>query len=469
MSIDVSPITTPIISSYLDAASLCALHSTTTTSEHPIVGRPDLTQAYETALGQISATFARTPDDDSIMRRLMGFGDHQPEAGRNYNVYSAPTDPAERSNWLQGFENNLDAKVQRTYDRAVELLTNTQAVSIIQLKNQHKALWHLNRQLMDYNAFKVREQTAARELQAAQPFATLTAVARSVVSFFAPAPIPATDPVIRTSLEGFSSTKYAEIGGFKLSNGAGEEAYTVVAFHQMQDRSNPGLRAATREFSSTSYGKTIIGIFRRGVQPHIHQLGHQGLNHNFNVIMTRARVEDGAVYYFTSDETSLDHGTVLVDDMQRNLHIDPEYRDGRSQHPRGVNRRIDQKLTQIMIELLQQNRGVIRAEVSAGHDDLPVLLAGAFSNRYMRYDPSRRARLHELRDFREDLSNNLFPPYQDYSGSSEVIYAEDLARPLVHLERGEGKSWDEIIEGSRILNPNSAVLPPFWSVAPRLR
>jgi hypothetical protein len=433
------------------------------------LGRPDLILAYQATLGQISATFARTPDDDSIMRRVMGFAGHQPEAGRNYNVYAAPTDPVERSNWLRGFENNLDARVQRTYDRAVELLRNTQAVSIVQLKNQHKALWHLNRQICDYNEFKVREQMRERELQAASPFAILTAVASSVVSFFAPAPIPARNPQIRASLEGFSSTKYAEIGGFHLPNGTGEQAYTVVAFHKMQDRSTPQFAAAAREFRSISYGKTHIGIFRREVQPHINAFDHYtGRNHNFSVIITRARLDD-AQFHFTSDETRCDHGTVLVDDNNRNLAIDPEYRDGRSQHPHGVNRRLDQKLTQIMVELLQQNRGVIRAEVSAGHDDLPVLLAGAFSTRYMSFDERRVARLHELRDFRADPSNNLFPPYQDYSGSTEVIYADDLDLPRVHLERGEGRSWNEIIQTSPILNRESAVLPPFWSVAPRLR
>jgi hypothetical protein len=188
-----------------------------------------------------------------------------------------------------------------------------------------------------------------------------------------------------------------------------------------------------------------------------------------------------------------DWGNDSVSNKKRSLVISSlNYRDGvsTSSSPHGSDRELDQKLTQIMVEIAMQNERISQVEATSTHDYLPVLTAGGLISQEHVVDI-----LNEIDTFRSNPENKLFPPYADYGRASVYFYPGDYNREIVFYAKkltSEGttgldseentnasrinpdfphlkpESWNEIIERAPILNPGAAILPEYWERKPNI-
>jgi hypothetical protein len=295
-------------------------------------------------------------------------------------------------------------------------------------------------------------------------------------------------------LEEISESSFAKIGHFTLN---GME-YDVVACHPCGCRSRYGMLLPSEEkrtFPSRTYGNTYVGIFKKQTGYSLEAMGHNGSHHNFQVSL--GRIKPGSSYYDPTREETF--GSPPVSNKNRILYIGSnlEYRDGRvgrTDTPQGSDRELDQKLTQITVEMAMQNKDISGVSIDSQHDDLPVLLAGGFTS------PWRdEAIATEINTFRSAPENKLFPPYRDYRIASACFGLENYDHKLVYYAKqslknaNEGldseentsassssssfdpdlphlkfESWQEIIERAPILNPGAAVLPEYWEKKPNI-
>jgi len=389
-----------------------------------------LRSQYQKTFGEINNI---EQPDKKIMARLICRAEKQPNAAVNHNIYTVPSSRLERWKWIAGVENSLDKEAQEHYNSNINLLENSQATSIIQLKNQMKGFWHSDRQMKDYAQFKSKEQAQATS-----------------------------GLIIGKKLETRSRETFAKIGGFSLNN----KNYDVAAFHILADEASVDQYRnyhddTHRKFDSVSYGKTYIGIFERE-QPHsLESLGLRGPNHNFHVHIGRDKIKPD--WFEISSEGSIGNGKDAVFGSKRHLIIGNglEYRD-RTQDAQGSDRLLDQKLTQVMIEVTIQNKAIISLQVDSNHDDLAVLTAGGFESH------STEARIKELNDFRSEEGNKLFPPYRDYGSVKTTFETTDFTKKNVLYSRGAPEAWSDIIEREPILKPNAAILPEYWARKPNI-
>lgn len=393
----------------------------------------------------------------SIFASLIHWGQEQPDAAMNHNVYTAPQNRLERFKWLVGVENRLDREVMQTYRERIVLLENTESTSIIQLKNKMVAFWHCDSQVKDYSQFKFEAQARARNNIIGRIF--FACVGFVFRRFYNPA------QVIQTArtLEDRSRNTFATLGGFTLN---GKE-YKVVAFHLLVDencsKESRVIRSENeRRFGSLSYGKTDIGIYEKQQYPNLSSFGHHGRHHNFCVNLVRNRVGEGLDYWSSkSSEESMEQHA--VSNVERHLEIGSmlEYRD-RTRDVHGSDRLLDQKLTQIMIEMAKQNKNIEDITVTSCHDDLPVLVAGGFDSN------DWESVMEEVDDFRSQEGNKLFPPYKDYRSVSTQYPLENYAKNIVSYSRGAHESWSDIISREPILKPEAAILPEYWARKPNI-
>lgn len=158
-------------------------------------------------------------------------------------------------------------------------------------------------------------------------------------------------------------------------------------------------------------------------------------------------------------------GRTHVKDHLRLLYVhDLGYR-GRTYEPAGSDRALDQKLTQIMIEIAEQNRDMYAIYSTANHDDFLMLASSGF--RSMAGD--RRSiefnveHMEKLQSFRADSKNKLFPPYKDYATHKMLFLMEDRANDNVYFQKEwRPQSWAKMIEQHPILHSDSGRLPEYW-------
>lgn len=416
-------------------------------------------KSYQLLRNKFQETFGETntiqQPDKKIMARLLCCAE-QPNAAVNHNVYTTPGSYLERWKWIVGVENSLDKEVQENYNNNISLLEKTQATSIIQLKNQMKGFWHSDRQIKDYAKFKSDEKARATSgLISKLFFACLAVIFKH---YYNPSILN-----IGKKLETRSRETFAQIGNFTLNS----IDYNVVAFHVFADE-NSADRYRTyhddthRKFDSMFYGKTLIGIFEKQKPHSLEALGHHGPYQNFGVRLGREKLANRwGVDISTEDNMGFGKDAVL--DSRRHLIIGSglEFRD-RTQDVQGSDRLLDQKLTQIMVEMTMQNKKIISLRVESNHDDLTVLTAGGFT-----CDRTHRT-LEELTNFRSEEGNKLFPPYRDY-GSHSTMFVKDTSKVKnVHYSKGAPEAWSDIIQREPILKSNSAILPEYWARKPNI-
>lgn len=409
----------------------------------------NLKKQYEMHFGSVMNE-ALNPDGTTV-RSLLSFVGKQPNGEIDHNVYQVPTDRLERWKWIVGVENALDRKVQENYENNIRLLKGSQATSIIQLKNQLIGFWHCNQEIRDYEKFKSKVRSEAEK-------GKINAIFFKCVGFILRLyynPSRSLTNLVKPLISR-SETTFAKIGAFKLDN----KSYDVVAFHPLADNAaqptdpSYGIRP---HFLSSSDGKTLIGILE---QSQCHKTSLFNLPW-FEIQI--ARKEKNNYRFQLSSEDSDNHGKEAVLKNQRHLLIRHHFKfKGSTTDPHGSDRLLDQKLTQIMVEMTMQNNDIISLRTHSVHDDLPVLIAGGFASH------KSREIIQELEAFRAMEENKLFPPYRDYSSNLTEFYTKIFQTQRVYYSRDTTETWAEILKRSTILNPDAAVLPEYWVKAPKI-
>lgn len=414
-----------------------------------------LKNKYQETFGEINQQ-----PDKKITARLLRCGEKQPDTVINHNIYKAPSDRLERWKWLSGVENNLDQEVQENYISNISLLENSKATSIIQLKNQMQGFWHSDRQIKDYEKFRSDEKARATSGLINKIFFACLWVLFKL--YYNSSVVVNIGKILETR----SCKTFAKIGGFNLNH----KDYVVVAFHVLADEQSKDQYQDDyhREFKSLSLGRTHIGIFESHQTYSLSSLGHYGSNQNFSVLIGREEANNIGIMDELSSEECYRNGEVAVLNSKRHLIIgnELEYRDG-TEDVHGADRLLDQKLTQIMIEMTMQNKEIISLEVDSTRDDLPVLTAGGFKSRIHNRKLQKEI-MEDLSTFRSKEENKLFPPSRDYGRVLTSFNTQDLGNQNVHYSKGSPESWYDIIQRNPILKPESAILPEYWVEKPKI-
>lgn len=411
-----------------------------------------LEEQYKKAFGEIKKSHE---SDKKILASVLSCAEKQPDASVNHNTYKSPSSRLERWKWIVGVENSLDKEVQKNYNKKISLLENSQATSVVQLKNQLQSFWHADRQMKDYAKFKLDEKNrAAGHLVNRIFFACIGFLFKL---YYKPSILS-----IGQKLESRSRETFAKIGGFNLNS----KEYDVVAFHPLADeRSKNSVNRYNndthRMFNSLSFGKTYIGFFERQQHPSLEALEARH-NHNFQVSIGRKVATEPRI----TSESNISHGELAVLKNKRHLIVgkDLNYRDS-TQEVQGSDRLLDQKLTQVMIEMTMQNKNITSLQVESNGNELPVLVAAGFES-----DSGSVERvMKEITAFRVNLSNKLFPSAKNYGSVSTEFKPQDFTKPSIYYERGvTPQAWSDVIQREAILKPESGILPEYWARKPRM-
>lgn len=358
----------------------------------------------------------------------------------DHNIYKIPATFLERWKWYLGVENQLDREVQENYDRCIKLVENTQPTSILQLKNKLLAFWHLDRQLKDYEIFK---STTQKNHIGAVFF---NALGYLLKTFYNPSVI-----TLGKKLDLRSQETFAKLGQFKHQ----DQDYEVIASHRLADEQSQLLGEPIQYFRSIRHGITTIKIVKKD-QPHeeskyyLDVLLYWGLSNNKS--------------FYTGEDCV---GKDPVDHDQCRIEVRWLSYNDSTDAEEGSNRELDQKLTQIMVEMTMQNKNITYTSVDSKGDNLPVLVAAGFKTLPAERSEKVMQQVQRHRD--ASPQNNLFPPSRDYHTVATRFTHEGFTEKNVYYSRnvhyskeGEGQSWSEIINNP-ILRNGSAVLPPFWA------
>ncbi len=401
--------------------------------------------------------------------RIAYYRASQPDVEENHNHFNVPSRLLEKWKWLAGVENNLDKRAQENYNELVQKVEAIQVNSIIELKEKIQCCWHVDRELKDYEALRANERDAAKiGIINRIFFACVTFVLKR---FYKPSESLHFCP----RLEERSKEIFAEIGGFS-HNG---ENYKVVAFHLMGDENSSSqckkyVTPSQKTFDSISYGKTYIGIFSDSVKPNFHALDrfpHTNVP-TFGITLGRERLSDRKLNGSNiSDEFIIDHHKCPVSNSPDKRHLvinsNLQYRDI-TVHPQGSDRTLDQKLTQVMVEMTMQNN-VNSLRVTANRNDFPMLVDGGFQATYDENTCFFRNMKQQLSRFRSVAENNLFPPATDYGSMGASFKTATFKDDQVGYSRGPERSWSSIIAAEPILKLGAAILPEYWAVAPNIQ
>lgn len=393
-----------------------------------------LRSKYQHVFGNINAN--QRPDKNTIIR-LLCFAGRELNLEKDYNVYKVPSHLLERLKWMAGVENNVDAEVQANYDSSINLLENTKPVSIIQLKNKLLGFWHADCQIRDYNRDKSEEiKRATKGLFRRSFFACTKLFYRYFYNFFTPR--------VGKNMQSRSEETFAKIGGFHLNG----KDYDVVAFHILTDYK------VWYESKFKSVNGTRISFFEKGQFNHFRPRS----NNSFNIRIGRERVdrEDSDPIF---EERDYYDRNFYVSNIKRHLCVHRLAYQDDTENATGSDRLLDQKLTQIMIEITMQNERIMSLRVTANKDSL--LIAAGFKI------PNSKKILEKLYKFRLDEENKLFPPNNQQNGTCNLIFkSEKVAKKIVYFSRGAPESWLEIIQREPILTQESGVLPEYWADKP---
>ena len=337
-----------------------------------------------------------------------------------------------------GVENNLDVKVQKNYDSSINLLINTEPASIIQLKNKLIGFWHADRQIKDYKTYKSEEIKRATDWLLGRIFF-------ACAGFFYKYYYNPSILNIGKKLDSRSKKTFAKIGRFHLEG----KDYDVVAFHILADEKYMGPFPSISKFRSVS--STNISFLEKGQIPFFMDRS----KHNFSISIIRKKLDAGYPSLFF-EEDNLNQIAMFG---QRHFSIERLVYLDYTEHVHGSDRLLDQKLTQIMIEILMQNHGSKSLKVTSHYDTSIVLAAAGFRGR------ESQKRLEELREFRfYNDENKLFPSYKDYGTDNLTFKPEDFTKQIVSFSRNASETWEEIIEREPILTKKSGIFPEYWEI-----
>lgn len=376
-------------------------------------------------------------------------GETPPNPSVNHNTYEMPSGLIERWKWIVGVENKLDQDIQNDYRTQSSVIGSVQARSIVQLKNQLQAHWHLDRKIKDYNTYKSDKIAEAKA-------GLISTIFYGSIGFFLKLYYNSSEVAIEKNLEARSKETYAKIGEFKKEG----KVYDVVAFHLLADELSPTNDQNPQPFYSKDKGKTYISIIEREASHSFETVINSRENRHFQISIGREEKGTGKIFTESSDENP-------VVTNRRHLIVDGDLRYGDIKSDDvGSDPFLDDKLTQIMVEIFQQNIEANTLKVESHHSDFAVLTAGGFVSTTQ---PRKTAVMVKELEERIKEGNKLFPSFTDYETVQTSINTDQLYKDRVRFAKGEHpESWVEIIEQNKILYKGSSHLPDSWAKAPNI-
>ncbi len=351
-------------------------------------------EKYQSIFGEIDPNYAL---DNTILASFFNYQNQ--EKVFNQNIFEVPSSFFDRWKWMLGFENNLDKEVQDIYLNRISLLNNTQPVTILQFDNLQKAFWNTHGLLKDYKKFKKEE--IAKSLNGSM---LICRIFLNCVSFVLSKLLNPSTQVTKVNLSDMLKNTFAKIGSFDVD----DKKYEVIASNILHSRWKI---------------MTSIELYEKsqGLQP---------CPQTPNV--SRIKIKRGVLHAFSSFVNS-------------------------TKDPSGSDRIVDQKITQLIIELAMQNKNISYISVTSSGDELPVLTAGGFNH------TQKESLINDLTNFRAIKGNNLFPPMKDYELTVTRLDTCNLNDKNVYYSKGDPESWSNIIARKAILNTNAGILPEYWA------
>lgn len=370
----------------------------------------DFDKEYSVKFGEISD---KQPKDLEVAERILNSMNKQVQ-----QIVITPKGFFDKCKWLLGLESSVDKKLKDKFDE-VQLLNKTQPKSINQLKEMNSCQREISNQITEYS---IRN--------------TLLKKKEFEKNFLRKIFLKCLSPLFKIFY------KSSEIN--KL-------------YSNINRKSSPTLTLGQFRENGKEYDIKCMYLKQR--------------NRNKNSAAIRVVIEDReskkTINYFDimKKENNPNQFTVEIEycgdkyNYDCPIEIKREYLNS----PNGSNRELDQKLTQVMIEVLLQNDNVNGIITNAHRDDSAILGTAGFHvglEHPKVYDGSPLANgWVAARKFRvTEPANCLFPPYQDYSSCYARFNRDDFDLKYVLFSRDTRESWSEIIEKNTLLNAGAAVI-----------
>lgn len=320
------------LTSFLNSADVIALSAINQSFREKV-----LIIAFKNIFGIINENLPEQPAKLTLAH-IISWAGMQPDSSIHKNIYTKQRFERWKIKLIDGHH------LREIYNKSLLLLEKTQPNSIVQLHNQLKVFWHLDRQVKDYNSFILKDPSQTDVIE------------------------------LGVKLEDRSTEIFAKIGTFKFQ----EVDYDIAAFHHLSDeRSIRGmLNQPSCPFHSLNLGKTYIAIFRKNI-PHGTRSYDFSLC-NLEVSIARPKVTDSNPI---KEEDLLQKDLISEKDpsfpVLSRPHLllgsDLKYIDA-CFHSVDTTRLFDRNLTQIMMEIALQN-GAINIYVTSSSLSKTAILA----------------------------------------------------------------------------------------------
>ncbi len=299
---------------------------------------------------------------------------------------------------------------QALFAKCANALSLFQPQNAVQLKNQFRCIWHLNYSIP-------REPTTS----------------------------------VQTLHDAIENT-HAKIGEFSIHRDGIKMDFNVSAVAYLYNSNN------TKQFKFS--GNTRIYI-HPAEQPLPLNIDDRRKLHGLAVINT-IRQSDGG---WTNEEFMRYNEKMDLREQWFNIELE-----SRSvvTDPKGSNRELDQKILQIMVEILQQNKSKSHLRIISYDADYVVLVMGGFMERGDNANRSNET-IQQIMEFRANPESNLFPPFHDHSQPRLTFNREQLEQKNVRLSREQGlepESWIQITKREPILYRGGGRIPDYWTTKP---
>lgn len=388
---------------YLDFSSMnrCSRQQFTT----------NLKSSYERTFGKLNDDMPL--DNQAILHLLTSTEEERNVEMKNH--FSKGSTRFERLKWLLGLENEIDKKIINLCRDQVTLLNNTLPTSIMHVRNQSLAFWLLTHKIKQYREWKTSERNAQVEGRIRTIKVIFYVFLKVLLMIFYKPTRPLSLPEINTPV--------AKIGDFKIK------------------RTNYHVFARKRISNDKCGNRVQVGILKEG-EPY-HDLNRDPFLFapNFTMMIGRrskpdiktTEIPDHIVKenFYNLQPPAYNKRHLIVEHDE--LFFEPTV-----WFPNGdySERVLDQKLIQIMIEIVRQTQDILSLEVFKGDHDYLMLHAGGF---------------------------NTFQGENPRFGSHSYFKTKYLPYSFAGSE-----SWEEIIQQEPILYPGAGVIPEYWSRKPQI-
>lgn len=372
----------------------------------------------------------------------------------------------DRIKWLCGVENSVNTTLSSMFasiESQIEEVKNSKAQNFFELTSQFKKLPNLEatRRLFV-------DQLTIQEPLRNEQIATLGTIMQLFIScmsylmhcrgvrYFFPSVSAAPIHSPSTSLQTFLNSTYATVGGFTITKPDSDNLKENVDTHY-EVRMYINLKKGTSDFNSIDFFITSPNTPCEIVK------------------------DDNPYHVFSIDLPITTLSQNSLNPTYQTLEIYYQFKDQTAEKPSETPRLLDEKLTQIMIEILLKHSWLDALKVSASESDAIVFAACGFHSQLINEEyksgedsdsgddsddniTSDTTMLNALSDLRNQRQNPyIYPSYEDYGERTMSITTIDSRRNSAHF-----RTWEEIIKTSPILSQKGGLLPRFANFQPEV-